>query len=106
MFFTAREIESQVNAFLDSAFEQAASTLGPVQVLVDPGDLQVCKISLHFLDPEPDCGSRVGGKRAGRWRLLRQGVADQLDWAGEQHWERKTGGRCRIPGVWSQSRSR
>ena len=61
MFFTAREIESQVNAFLDSAFEQAASTLGPVQVLVDPGDLQVCKISLHFLDPEPDCGSRVGG---------------------------------------------
>ena len=36
-----RQIEAQVNAFLDSALGQAASTLAPVQVQVDPGDLQV-----------------------------------------------------------------
>ena len=34
-------IVDQVNSFLDKALELAVSSLGPVQVQVDPGDLQV-----------------------------------------------------------------
>ena len=62
-----KQIQSQVNAFLDSAFEEAASTLGPVQVQVDPGDLQVCELNEPLLPADPPTRSREQGLRRRSW---------------------------------------
>ena len=84
----------------------AASALGPVQVQVNPGDLQV-KVKRVTSPLLP--GSQLDGRRwvgrerpCGRWRLLGQGGAHQLERAGCQHWRGKTGGQSGSPGVCSQ----